>query len=124
HAAAKAQTMRAEVALDDATRNQERKRLLAQRNVVAAGEWERIQNEYRSAEAQVTAARAEELSRAAAISAGEAALKMGEAQLRNTLAQVKQKQALLRQAQFDLTRTYIRAPVTGTVVNRAVSRGQ
>jgi HlyD family secretion protein len=37
---------------------------------------------------------------------------------------VKQKEAMLRQAQFDLTRTQIRAPVTGTVVNRAVSRGQ
>jgi HlyD family secretion protein len=124
HASGKAQTMRAEVALDDATRNQERKRPLAERNIVAAGEWERIQNEYRSAQAQMTASRAEELSRAAAIGAAEAALKMGEAQLDNTLAQVKQKEAVLRQAQFDLTRTYIRAPVTGTVVNRAVSRGQ
>jgi HlyD family secretion protein len=124
HATAKAQTMRAEVALDDATRNQERKRPLAQSNVVAAGEWERIQNEYRSAQAQVIASRAEESSRAAAITAGEAALKMAEAQLGNTLAQVKQRQALLRQAQFDLSRTYIRAPVTGTVVNRAMSRGQ
>jgi HlyD family secretion protein len=123
-ASGRAQTMRAEVALDDATRNQERKRPLAERNIVATGEWERIQNEYRSAQAQVTASHAEELSRAAAIGAAEAALRMGEAQLDNTLAQVKQKEAVLRQAQFDLTRTYIRAPVTGTVVNRAVSRGQ
>ena len=46
---------------------------------------------------------------------------MAEAQLTNTLAQVKQKQAVLRQAQIDVDRTYIRAPVTGTVVNRAVS---
>ena len=49
---------------------------------------------------------------------------MAEAQLTNTLAQVKQKQAVLRQAQIDVDRTYIRAPVTGTVVNRAVSGGQ
>jgi len=124
HAAAKAQTKRVEVALDDATRDQERKRTLAERNVVAASEWERIQNAYRSAQAQVTASRAEELARAAAIVAAEAALKMAEAQVGNMLAQVKQKQAILRQAQFDLTRTYIRAPVTGTVINRAVSRGQ
>jgi multidrug efflux pump subunit AcrA (membrane-fusion protein) len=49
---------------------------------------------------------------------------MAEAQLTNTLAQVKQKQAAVRQAQIDVDRTYIRAPVTGTVVNRAVSVGQ
>jgi HlyD family secretion protein len=72
----------------------------------------------------VTGARASELSQAAAIGAAEAALKMAEAQLTNTLAQVKQKQAVLRQAQIDVDRTYIRAPVTGTVVNRAVSGGQ
>jgi HlyD family secretion protein len=124
HASAKAQTLRAEVALDDATRTQNRKRPLAEQNIVALGEWERIQNAYRSAEAQVSALHAEEQSRAAAIGAAEAAIKMAEAQLVNTLAQVKQKQAVLRQMQFDLTRTYIRAPVTGTVVNRAVSRGQ
>jgi HlyD family secretion protein len=49
---------------------------------------------------------------------------MAEAQLLNIMAQMKQKETLLRQAQIDLQRTYIRAPVTGTVVNRAVSGGQ
>jgi HlyD family secretion protein len=121
---AKAQTTRAEVALDDAAQDLERKRPLAQNKVVTAAEWERVQNAHRSAQAQVTAARALELSQAAAIGAAEAALKMAEAQLTNTLAQVKQKQAVLRQAQIDVDRTYIRAPVTGTVVNRAVSGGQ
>jgi HlyD family secretion protein len=124
HEAAKAQVMRAEVALDDATRNQDRKRPLAKQNIISAGEWDRIQNEYRSAQAQVSALRAEELSRIAAIGAADAALKMAEAQVVNTQAQVKQKQAAFRQAHLDLTRTYIRAPVTGTVINRAVSRGQ
>ena len=72
----------------------------------------------------MTASRAQELSQAAAIRAAEAALNMAEAQLTNTQAQVKQKKAALRQAQIDVDRTYIRAPVTGTVVNRAVSGGQ
>ena len=121
---AKAQTTRAGLALDDATQDRERKRPLAQQNIVTAADWERIQNAHRSAQAQVTASRALELSQAAAIGAAEAALKMAEAQLTNTLAQVKQKQAVLRQAQIDVDRTYIRAPVTGTVVNRAVSSGQ
>jgi HlyD family secretion protein len=121
---AKAQTTRAEVALDDAAQDRERKRPLAQHNIVTAADWERVQNAHRSAQAQVTASRALELSQAAAIGAAEAAVKMAEAQLTNTLAQVKQKQAVLRQAQIDVDRTYIRAPVTGTVVNRAVSSGQ
>jgi HlyD family secretion protein len=121
---AKAQTTRAEVALDDAVQDLERKRPLAQQNIVAAADWHRVENAHRSAQAQVTASRALKLSQSAAIGAAEAALKMAEAQLTNTLAQVKQKQAVLRQAQIDVDRTYIRAPVTGTVVNRAVSVGQ
>jgi HlyD family secretion protein len=120
----KAQTTRAGLALDDATQDRERKRPLAQQNIVTAAEWERVQNAHRSAQAQVTASRALEMSQAAAVGAAEAASKMAEAQLTNTLAQVKQKQAVLRQAQLDVDRTYIRAPVTGTVVNRAVSSGQ
>ena len=122
--AGKAETMRAEVALDDAKQELERKRPLAEHNVVSAGDWERVQNAHRSAQAQVTASRAQELSKAAAIRAAEAALNMAEAQLTNTQAQVKQKKAALLQAQIDVDRTYIRAPVTGTVVYRAVSGGQ
>jgi HlyD family secretion protein len=121
---AKAQTTRAEVALDDIAQELERKRPLAQNKIVTAAEWEKVQNAHKSAHAQVTASRASELSQAAAVGAAEAAFKMAEAQLTNTLAQVKQKQAVLRQAQIDVDRTSIRAPVTGTVVNRAVSRGQ
>jgi HlyD family secretion protein len=49
---------------------------------------------------------------------------MAEAQLINIAIQVTQKEAILRQAQIDLERTYIRAPVTGTVVNRNINRGQ
>jgi HlyD family secretion protein len=119
-----AQTTRAEVALDGAAQEMERKRLLAERKVISAGEWERDHTAYRSAEAQAVAARAEEESQEAAIRAAQAALGMAEAQLANTLAQVKQKEAVLRQAQIDLDRTYIRAPVTGTVISRAVSGGQ
>lgn len=124
HDAAVAQATRAEVALDGAAREMERKRPLAQRKVIAAGEWERDHTAYKSAEAQAIAARAEGVSQEAAVRAAQAALGIAEAQLANTHAQVKQKQAVLRQAQIDLDRTYIRAPVTGTVIDRAVSGGQ
>jgi HlyD family secretion protein len=120
----KAQTERATLALEDAKRDLDRKQILAGRAIVSLSDWERTQSAHRSAEAQVTASRAQELSQAAAIRRAQAALHMAEAQLLNIMAQMKQKETLLRQAQIDLQRTYIRAPVTGTVVNRAVSGGQ
>jgi HlyD family secretion protein len=121
---AKAESLRAQIGLDGAAQDMERKRPLAQRKIVASGELERTENAHKSAEAQATAARADELSREASVRAAQAARHMAEAQLAHTLAQVKQKEAALRQAQIDLDRTYIRSPVTGTVVNRAVSGGQ
>jgi HlyD family secretion protein len=124
HLAAEAQTARAELALDDAKRELDRKRSLAQREVVSASIWEQTQNAHRSAQAQVNATRAEEQSKAAAARAAGAALRTAEAQLANNVAQVKEKEAMLRQAQIDLEHTYIRAPVTGTVVNRSVNTGQ
>jgi biotin carboxyl carrier protein len=112
------------VDLENAQQELERKRPLVEHKIVSAGDWDRVQNAHRSAQAGVAASRAQELSKGAAIRAAEAALSMSKAQLTNTLAQVKQKQAALRQAQIDVDRTYIRAPVTGTVVDRAVSGGQ
>jgi HlyD family secretion protein len=123
-AGARAQTVRAEVALDDASRDWERKRPLAERGVVSENEGARAKNAYHSAVAQVNATRADEQSQSAAARAATAVLRMAEAQLPNNLAQVKQREAVLQQARTDLERTYIRAPVTGTVVNRAVNRGQ
>lgn len=124
HAAARAQNTRAGIALADALQEMESKRALAKSNVIAAREWERIQNAYKSADAQATSLGAEELSQLAAMRAAGSTVNMAEAQLANMLAQVKQREAVLRQARIDLDRTYIRAPVTGTVVNRAVSGGQ
>jgi HlyD family secretion protein len=123
-AVAKAQTARAELALDDAKRDLDRKQPLAEQAIVSASDFERVESAYGSAQSQVIATQAQELSRASSIRAAEAALRMAEAQLTTAAAEVKRKQAALRQAQIDLERTYIRAPVTGTVVNRKVNRGQ
>ena len=124
HEVRKAQTGRSTLALEDAKRDLDRKRVLANRAIVSVSELERTQSAHQAAEAQVTASEAQELSQAAAIRRAQAALRMAEAQVLNVIAQVKQKDTLLRQARIDLQRTYIRAPVTGTVVNRAVSGGQ
>jgi HlyD family secretion protein len=124
YAGARAQTARAQLALDDAKRDLDRKRLLSEKGVVSASAWEQTQNGERSAQAQLNASHAEEQSKTAASRAAEATLRMAEAQLANNVAQVKQRVAALRQAQIDLDHTYIRAPVTGTVVNRSVNTGQ
>jgi HlyD family secretion protein len=124
HAAAKAATARAELSLDLAKRELDRKQSLADRAVVSLAERERMENAHLSAQAEVTAARAQELLQFAAIRAAELAVRIAEAQLEAQLSQVKRREAGLRQARIDLKNTNIRAPVTGTVVNRKVSRGQ
>ncbi len=123
-ASAKAELVYAEVALTGAAQELERKRPLAEKRVITAGHWERVENKRDAAAAHVAAARWAELSQVAAVRAARAGLGTAKAQLANSRAQEKQRRALLRQAQIALDRTYIRAPVTGTVVNRAVSGGQ
>jgi len=124
HETATAQTLRADLALRDAEADLERKRQLAHSAVVSAGDWERAKNAYGSAQAQLVSSRAQERAQSAKIQGAAAALHLAQAQLETNLAQVKQKEVAIRQAQIDLERTYIRAPVTGTVVNRSVNRGQ
>lgn len=123
-AVATAQTLRAEILVEEARRDVERRRSLVERSIVPLSEWEKVQSAHQAATAQLAAARAEEMSRSAAARAAEAAVRMSEAEVANNLAQARQREAVLRQARTDLERTYIRAPVTGVVVNRAVSRGQ
>jgi HlyD family secretion protein len=124
HAAAKAATARAELAADQAKRELDRRQSLATRAVVSIAERERIENAHQSAQAEVTAARAQESLQLAAIRAAELAVGIADVQLKAHLEQVKQREAALRQSLIDLKNTDIRAPVTGTVVNRNVNRGQ
>jgi HlyD family secretion protein len=123
-AAAKGQTTQAELALEETKRELERKRPLAARAIVSASVLEQAENGHKLAEAQVSTARAEQDGKSATVRATEAALRTAEAQLANDIAQVKEKAAALRQAEIDLDHTYIRAPVTGVVVNRNVNIGQ
>jgi HlyD family secretion protein len=112
------------VALVDARRDFDRKTQLFQRDLIAKSDLDTAQATHDSAEAQLDAARAREQSLRAAIGSAQAQLRVVEAQLTSAQAQVTQKQAALRQAQVDLEHTYIRAPVDGVVVSRAVDVGQ
>jgi HlyD family secretion protein len=123
-AEAKAQTSRAQVGLLDARRDLERKTQLAQRELIAKSDLDTAQAAHDSATAQLDAARAKEQSGAAAIGSAQAQLRVAQAMLTAAQAQVKQKQAALRQNQVDLEHTFIRAPVDGVVVSRAVDVGQ
>lgn len=58
------------------------------------------------------------------VATADAQLKMAQAALANALAVLEQRQAALSQAELDLERTYIRSPVSGTVINRTVEEGQ
>ncbi len=53
-----------------------------------------------------------------------AAVEIATASVTNAHAGLTQAEAALAQAKLDLERTYIRAPISGTVINRAVENGQ
>jgi HlyD family secretion protein len=123
-ATAKAQTAQSIIAVEDAQREVERKRPLVDRQIVSGGDWDRAVSGLKSAKSQLSGTQAEESSATSALSSQEAAVRTAVAQRATNIAQVKQKEAIVRQAEIDVERTFIRAPVTGTVVNRAVNIGQ
>ena len=108
--ARKAEIKRAEVALDEARRNLERKRGLVAEGFISPAELDTNQSLFDSARESLALARAN--------------ADVGAAQVRGSQAQVAQKQAALRQAQVDLSHTVIRSPVAGTVISRSVDVGQ
>lgn len=108
--ARQAEAKRAEVALEDARRNLERKQGLVQRGFISPAELDTAQAAFDSAREGLALARAN--------------IAVQAAQLKGSLAQVAQKQAALRQAQVDLSHTVIRSPVAGTVISRNVDVGQ
>ena len=60
----------------------------------------------------------------AAQAAAEADLAIAKANVENAAATVDQKQATLENAEVDLARTYIRSPIDGVVIEKAVEVGQ
>jgi HlyD family secretion protein len=107
-AQASVKTQRAAVAKSRATYNNAEKNLRRQRDLARQG-----------------VASASALDNAeAAFNLAAADLNMSEAQVENAQAQVGAQEALVNQARIDLERTFIRAPVDGTVISRDVDRGQ
>ncbi len=123
-AAARAQTAKSQVTVVDSKRTLGRNQDLRKRGLIAQADEDTAQAAYDSAVAQVEASKAQEDAQVSAVRSAEAQLRVTEAMLKNAAAKVVQNQAALRQAQVDLERTFIRAPVDGTVVGRSVDVGQ
>ncbi|MDR2215492.1 MAG: efflux RND transporter periplasmic adaptor subunit [Nevskiaceae bacterium] len=99
----KANLEKARTTLAQAKRDYERQQQLAQQQLIAVAEVETGRKTVELAEGDVAIA---------------------EAQVRNSTAAIQTRQASLDQARIDLSRTEIRSPIDGIVIQRAVDLGQ
>jgi HlyD family secretion protein len=99
----RAQEYQAQVNLDEAQRDYERKTMLVEKNFISPADRDKARTTRDAARAQ---------------------LQLTQAQVKNSEALVRQREAQLAQSRVDLGRTEIRSPVNGIVVKRSVEPGQ
>jgi HlyD family secretion protein len=121
---AKARTEKARVTLVNAKRNLERRRALFQNGSVSESQIDDAQTAHDQTQAQMKSDEADERAAESLVATREAALKMARAQVDYAIEQVRQKEAALKQAEVDFENTFIRSPVDGVVIERAVDIGQ
>jgi HlyD family secretion protein len=121
---AKARTEKARVTLVNAKRNLERRRALFQSGSVSESQIDDAQTAHDQTLAQMNSDEADERASESMVATREAALKTARAQVDYAIEQVRQKEAALYQAEVDLENTFIRSPVDGVVIERAVDIGQ
>jgi HlyD family secretion protein len=121
---AKARTEKARVTLVNARRNLDRRRALFQRGAVSESQIDDAQTAHDQTLAQLKSDEADERAAESLVASREAALKTARAQVDYAVEQVRQKEAALNQAEVDLENTFIRSPVEGVVIERAVDIGQ
>jgi HlyD family secretion protein len=109
-AAQRAEVGRVRVALADAERDLNRKKMLVEKNFISPAELDKAKALYDGTREQLKSV--------------EAQINVNESQIASAQATVKQREALLKQAQVDLERTIIRAPVNGTVILKNIDAGQ
>jgi HlyD family secretion protein len=105
-----AEVNKAQIALDEAMRNLERKRGLIAQGFLSAAELDVAQSASDTAREQLRLARAD--------------TGVASAQVTSAQALVGQRRAALSQARIELERTVIRSPVDGVVISRNVDVGQ
>jgi HlyD family secretion protein len=109
-AAARAEIARARVAGVDALHELDRSKQLAERGFISTTEADRAE-----------AARQQSVE---AVKAGEVQITAQESQVEAARAVVRSREAQLAQARADLERTFVRAPLDGTIISRNVETGQ
>jgi HlyD family secretion protein len=120
----KAKTEKSRVTLENSRRNMDRRRTLYQSGAVSESQTDDAQTAHGQSEAQVKSDLAEEKAAESQAASREAALKAARAQVLYAKEQVRLKEASLHQAEVDLKNTFIRSPVDGVVIERAIDIGQ
>jgi HlyD family secretion protein len=121
---ARAQTNKARVTLENARRNMERRLALYRSGAASESQADDARTAYNQAQAQLESTEADEHAAKSLVAGRQAAIKSARAQVEYALQQVRQKEAALHQAAVDLEHTFIRSPVDGVVIERAVDVGQ
>jgi HlyD family secretion protein len=121
---ARARTEKTRVSLVNAKRNLERRRALFQSGAVSESQIDDAQTIHDQTQSQVKSEEADEGAAESLVATREAALKTARAQVDYAIEQVRQKEAALSQTEVDLENTFIRSPVDGVVIERAVDIGQ
>jgi HlyD family secretion protein len=122
--AAEAKLAGAKAGYEQARRALQRMEALARSENISQSNLDRARADFSTNEAAVHRAEAERRVQEATILGAAAAVRMSEAELQNASASLKQKKAAVEQAELELTRTFIRAPISGVVINRKVEMGQ
>ncbi len=121
---ARAQSNKARVTLENARRNMERRLALYRSGAASESQADDARTAYNQAQAQLESTEADEHAAKSLVAGRQAAIKSARAQVEYALQQVRQKEAALHQASVDLEHTFIRSPVDGVVIERAVDVGQ
>ncbi|HEX5681897.1 MAG TPA: HlyD family efflux transporter periplasmic adaptor subunit [Desulfobacterales bacterium] len=121
---AKARTEKTRVTLVNAKRNLERRRALFQSGSVSESQIDDAQTAHDQTLAQMNSDEADARASESMVATREVALKTARAQVDYAIEQVRQKEAALYQTEVDLENTFIRSPVDGVVIERAVDIGQ
>ena len=122
--AEQAQESEAEASLTNARREHERQVALFKRKIIAVAKVEDARMSHDQSQARLQAAHSSTAAQVSAVIGAQAGLAMAKAELSTAQAQVLQRQAALNRAQVDLDHTYIRSPVSGTVIARNIDAGQ
>ena len=121
---AQAQADKGRITLDNSRRNRDRRSALFRSGAVSESQTDDAQTAHDQALAQLKASEADEIAAASLVASRDAALKSARAQVDYAIEQVRQKEAALNQAVLDYDHTFIRSPVDGVVIERAVDVGQ